>query len=371
MHVEFTGKNLQSAIKSVKRIFDKAPVAEPGDGHDCLIASKADGVTLESANRGMHVRANILSSTHDEGAVVIRRDYLAQIRFQGETVAFQYKPGTNRMQFAGGNFKGEINVSEDTAEIDAQRPLEIPSISTVMPTSVLRDAVKRTCFATSSDTPLKMHIQLQGGILTLSTNDQFRAAAVRLDLEDAEGECDIVVPAVFFSTVLAAVDDDQVRLGFNDRSFRIKGGGIDVTHPVLQDDGPKVADVWAIATRFENDPSSIGLIQMQVADAKEAIAGLASMLPSATDRSNVDLHVSPKSLVAKIRTNLGQADAKIETRTINVDQKLNLSLDVRFLLEFLGLTGGEITMKIWDKQVLWWSEEHDAVWFVPRVNPTV
>lgn len=368
MDIEFTLKNLQAAVKAVRQIHAKGPGGED-EVQDCLVASQDDRTTvkLESASNGLYCSVMIPADVQDPGAVVINRDVLAGFRFRGDRVKFQHDAGSTSLAFHAGEFRGKVQVSETLDDIEARRPLKLPELSIGIPTDVLKTAMKRLCFPTTKldDGPLRMRIHVTKNTLTMSTNDSFRAAAHWVDYEgDATGT--LVVPALFFANCCAVIDDDEIRLGFNERLIRVKGGGVDVFHPVLQG---RAADVITAVKQYaRQDP--VMTCHFNAGSAYDAVDQVTSIIKALKYDARLDVQVRPNGVMkAGVKTESSQADCRFPAQDVEAPGVASFAFNARFMLEFLKLLprNDQVQMIAWDKKVV--LQTDNQVLIMPKLIP--
>ncbi len=366
MEIQLQNKNLQTAIKSVKKIFDKGPVADAQHLQHCLVASKDDGtVTLESASNGLYVNAQILADVVNPGRILVNRDYLS-VKFPKPVVKFLHKEKSDRMFFSSGDLKGDVAVSESFDELEARRPLKIPELTIELPLATLQEGCRRVCFSPAGNEILNLRIVVEDGTLVMTTNDRYRAAAVRIPAPKHKGEGEIHIPAQFFTSVLGAMDDSTVRLGFDDRSIRIKAGGLDVCHPVLQDDIKKPRDIWEMAEEFAKEESLVSAL-FNAKEAKEAIASVAS-IPYEKDDFIMTVRMTPSDkghFDVAMSSTLSQANYQFPVNEIEIKDKQEMAFNQRYLQEFFGLMGNADVEFIATARTGILKIDNEMVWLLP------
>ena len=375
MHLEFSTKQMTTAMKAVKKMFDKGPFSDAeASVNDCLVASVDDGMAmLESASGGLHTKVTFPADIKQEGRVSISRLALHALRLGGERSTFTHQPGSRKMKFKSGQFQGELAVGEAFDEIEAARPANIPELTLSMPALVAKAAAKRTCLNATLDTLLRMKLTVEGGRMTLSCNDSFRAAAVRANLaDDAEGDGEFEVPAVFFNTVLQSIEDQQIRFGFNDNVFRICGGGFDVCHPVMQENEKPMADVFG---KFDQLKKKAPLVVASVSPTaiRDAITAVTSVAPVGSGSEvKVDLTFSDKNdgqLTTSMLSSVSKGKYTIPLQTL---RKLNtdepVQMNAKFLLEmFALLSADEADFYAWEQLVVLHAEKVGCCMIIPQL----
>lgn len=375
MQLEFSTKQMTTAMKAVKKMFDKGPFSEVDpSSDDCLVASVDEGTAmLESAAGGLYTKVTFPADVKEEGRVAISRAALHALRLQGERSTFTHTPGARKLKFKSGKFQGELSVSEVFDDIEASRPAEIPELTIAMPALVAKAAAKRTCLNQTLDTLLRMKLTVDDGRMTLSCNDSFRAAAVRANLaDDAAGGGEIEVPAVFFNTVLQSIEDQQIQFGFNDNVFRIYGGGFDVCHPVMQENEKPMADVFAKFDQLKKKPPLV-VATLSPAAIRDAITAVTSVAPvgsgneikvdlNFSDKNNGQVLVSMLSAVSKGKYTVPLAGL----RKLATDDPVQMN--AKFLLDmFALLSADEADLYAWEQLVVLHAESVGCCMIMPQI----
>ena len=376
MQLDFSTKQMTVAMKAIKKMFDKGPFsdADVSTTNDCLVASVDDGTAmLESASAGLHTKVTFPADVKQAGQVSISRLALHALRLQGERSTFTHQPGSRKMKFKSGQFHGELSVSEAFDDIEAARPAETPELTLSMPALVAKAASKRCCLNATLDTLLRMKLHVEDGKMTLSCNDSFRAAAVRANLaDDASGSGELEVPAVFFNTVLQSIEDQQIRFGFNDKVFRIFGGGFDVCHPVMQENEKPMADVFGKFEQLKRKPPLV-VASVSPPAIRDAITAVTSVAPvgsgneirvdlTFSDKNNGQLTTSMQSAVSKGKYTIPlQALRKLETED-------PITMNAKFLLEmFALLSADEADFYAWEQLVVLHAEKVGCCMIMPQL----
>lgn len=378
MIVEFVTRDLLDAFKSVRNIFAKGPTADSGNNQDCLIASKKNGtVVLESANQGLYAKMTVKADVEEPGRVVINRDSLANLKLKADATTFRFKDGSSKMTFKSGNLKGSINVTQNFEDIEAQRPLNIPEPDIELPWAAVKDGIKRVMFnpTTDEENPfLRIQLSFEGSKLVVTAKDAYRAAIFKTKLdEEIEGE-PVIVPAGFFASVIGAMDSSAVSFGTDGNVVRIRGGSVDVCHPLVQT--PEGEDVEAIdmadiISGIEEEPPRIEFL-VDVKAAKEAVAGAASIVPTSVGSDvRLDLVITEKGRVtAKVGSAVGSAEARFTAEQVEINEEGEVSASSKYMLECLNLIGdGKAMIRVWEAPILIRSEDYGTVLVMPQLNP--
>ncbi len=405
MNVSFNTRDLADAFKNVRTIFSKGPKDKDKDKDNntgCLIASKKNGtVTLESAASGLYAKIDLSAEVEESGRVVINRDYVAGIRFKHKTTNLKAKDGGPKLYFKSGNLKGDVNVTQDFDEIEAGRPMETPDIIAEVPAGILRGGIKRVMFSSNDEENphLNLTLRFKGKKLVLIANDSYRAAVFNTKLEE-EIKCeDITIPIAFISSVVGSLQpDEMVGLGLGEKNIRIRGSNIDVFHPQLQDE--KKVDIEEAIKGLES-MSPWSEFMVNVAEAHEALAGAASVVPASlgTD-TRMEVALGESKAVVKVESAISKSQcnfpiSNVSTRELEEEEiRAVLGLDEededgnpieiedsdrpdtstfrvssQFILEFLHLLGdGEVLVRNWSRQVLLRSEQYGTTLVMPQLS---
>jgi DNA polymerase III sliding clamp (beta) subunit (PCNA family) len=375
MQLEFATKQMSAAMKAVKKMFDKGPFAEADPGcQDCLVASISEGsAMLESAANGLYTKATFPADVKEAGKVVINRASLHALKLFGERSTFKHKPGTNQLEFKSGQFVGKLSVSEVFAEIEASRPAKIPELSISMPALTAKAAGKRTCLNATLDTLLRMKLTVEGKCMTLSCNDNFRAAAVRSNLDDdSHGEGEIEVPAVFFNTVLQSIEDSQIHIGFNDNIFRVAGGGFDICHPVMGKAEKPMVDVFERFDSLKKTAPDI-VATIDTAALKDAISAVSSVAPVGTGSEiKIDLKFSDKNggqVTTHVRSATSSGEFHVPLRSVQINNNKPIAINAKFLLEMMNLLSTDETeLYAWPRLIILRSEKVGSCMIMPQLK---
>lgn len=373
MELEFSTKQMTGAMKAVKKMFDKGPFSDAAPSDDCLVASVDNGTALlESAAGGLYTKVTFPANVKEEGRVAISRSALHALKLQGERCTFSHRPGTNVMRFKSGQFVGEMSVGEAFEQIEAARPASIPKLKLSMPALVAKAAAKRTCISPTIDMVMRMKLKVEGRRMTLSCNDPFRAAAVRSNLDDdSQGEGEIDVPAVFFNTVLQAIEDSQVHLGFNDKVFRISGGGFDVCHPVMQKPEKPMTDVFARFEAFKQEEPVV-TATIDASAMREAVASVASVAPVGSGDVRIELAFSDKNggqVSAGVKSATSKGSFSIGVRSLRLGSKAPVTISAKYLNEMFSLMAtDEADFYAWERAVVLQSEKVGCCMIMPQLK---
>lgn len=373
MELEFETRQMTSAMKAVKKMFDKGPYSETDvGGEDCLVAVVNDGTAmLESACGGLYAKAMFPADVREAGRLAINRTCLHALKLQGDRSTFTHKTGTNRLKFKSGQFTGELAVGEAFDAIEAARPPSIPELSIQMPALVAKAAAKRTCLNATLDTLLRMRLTVEGKQMTLSCNDNFRAAAVRTNLdEDSHGEGEIDVPAVFFNTVLQSIEDTRVHLGFNEQYFRVCGGGFDICHTVMQEPEKPMVDVFAKVEGYRADEPVV-IATVDTGQLRDAIASVTSVAPSSGE-VKLEMMFGEKNggqLTTAVRSATSRGKFNIPVRSLQVNSRVPVNISAKYLLEMLNLlSSDEMSFCAWERVIVLQAEKVGCCMIMPQLK---
>jgi len=370
MQANLVSRELQDAIKAIHRIFDKAPIVTKGSNQDCLIASKKEGILLESANLGLYTRIRVNAEVEEPGKVVINRDLLSNIKLMGDQATCKIK-NDKYLEFRSGKSSFKLAVGQEVDEIESQRPANVPDVSVSLPCDILRAGIKRVSFSSTStkETPdLNLQVKIHKNHLIMMANDSYRGSLFKTKLDEDVPDAHVTITAPFFASVIAAIPPSEVvGIGIDDKLIRIVGGNIDVCHPVLQNFDPPnieahIEKLWA--TEY-----NVGCT-LNISEAKDAIGAATSVALSA----GADVRVLVKfadsgKASAKVESSVGTSDCKFEVQGVSSNKADSIFVSAKYILESLGLLGeGDILMKAWDRQVIFKSEVHGVSLLFPQIK---
>jgi len=375
MHVEFQTKDMQEAVKAIKKIFSKGPLGDNDkdkskeeDNKDCLVASKEDGFIIESARFGLYCRAKINSSVEQEGKFVISRFLLSESQFDGETTVFKVEK-ENKLDVRSGRLKTKFMVNHESDMILAQKPNTLPGIKFSIPCEVLRQGLKHLEFTPTiqkGKMDLKLQILLKGKSLVMTTNDSYRAIMFSADLDEEIPEALIVTTCPFFSSVISSIPTDaKVEIGYNDKGLRIKGGNLDVYQPALQSMEP--VDVQGhVNKRLAEKPKMSCLVS--ASEARNAIESVSSFVPSSFGEIKLGLVFNAKGKVtATVDSSLGEGNFQLDVQDVEINDGNEAFVSSRYISECLSLVGGDVQLRILEKEVMIVSESNRTVLVMPQI----
>jgi hypothetical protein len=374
MIVDFKTKDLQEAMKGIRRIFDKGPLSDKSNNQGCLVASKEDDtVVVESASQGLYVRVKLDASVEESGKVVVNRDYFSNLKLMGANAVIKYDDGQSDMRIKSGSFDGTINASQESKDVEDQRPISTPKITASVPCDILRVGLKRLMFAvTTCDKHrfLKARIQVRGNKLVLSANDSYRAALFTAVLEnEAEETLSLVLPASFISAVVSTIATGHViSFGVNDSMIRVVGGHVDVCHPVVEDEG--VADIEAVVKGL-NTCEPVADCSFNVSQMRDAVVGASSVVPSSMGVDpDIGLRIKESGqAVVSVATTVGSANCKFEVSDVTVTTEDTFNVSAKYLVEMLGMLGdGDAVARFWDGQIMLRSETLGVSLILPLLS---
>jgi DNA polymerase III sliding clamp (beta) subunit (PCNA family) len=366
MQIEIQNKQLQNALKSVKKVFDKGVVVDPRHVQDCVIEGQEDGtVVLAAASNGLSIDARVLADVTGAGKVVVHRDYLG-VKFPESSVSLRFDGDTNRMAFSSGAMRGDIAVSSNVRDVETRRPLKQPELTIELPREVLLAGCRHICFTPSATEPLNLRVLVEPDALVMTANDRYRGAAVRIPLAEHKGAGEIHIPAQLLVNVLAAMDDKTVRLGFDDRSVRIKGGGLDVCHPVLQFQEVPLKDVWDVVAKMEDDQTRVWA-KFDAPTAKNALEAVAS-IPFAKDEGEFCVTLTPDDkgrFNVAMASSLSRAACDFEVAEIEMNDAEPMTFNQKYLSEFFAMIGDHTVEVTATSKFLIVRVEETMVWITP------
>lgn len=373
MKIAISAKELRSATKAIKRMLDKSPQVGVEQTQNMLtMATATDSVVLETATAGLFVRVTLPAEVNETGRFVINRDMLFNLRLtSGDKIWLHHTPETFKLRVANGMISGELQVSEDYDVIEAQRPPKIPELDISLPAETLKTGVKRICFNTTCDRPLRMKMCVGDGKLTLSTNDSYRAAGMRVNLDSqAHGSGEIEIPAQFFGNALAPMDCEVIRLGMNESLIRIQGANYDVMHPVMSDDSG-VIDVPTTVENFERTPPMLeALVEAPLLN--EMLSNVVTFVPSSAAEAKVMLSCSEKNggtLLCSSRDDTNVGKAGIPAKNVTINTRRAVMITARYILEMLTmLSPGNVVFRTWDTHIVLKNEDIGCCMVIPQLS---
>lgn len=375
MNVTFETKALMSGLQAIQAIIAKGPVADKENKlDDCLTADKDSGeVTIESASAGLYAKVTLPAEIEESGKVVFNRGVVANLKLTDEKTNLGYTvDGDGRMTFLSGALKGGVSVSQEFDGMDSARPLNIPDLVAKVPAGTLRQGIKRVVFASNDqeDPNLKIKLLFDGDRMVITAHDSYRAAVFKTKLDKPVTAPQIVIQAGFLKSVIHAIPiDEEISLGLSDKAIRIAGGGIDICHPVLQ--GVKDTNIEENIEGIEKSEPAIEFM-LDVKEAKEAIAGVQSVVPASlgtTIKMDMTVTKSGKATV-KVDSAIGSADCRfaVENVTVN-DENAKMRISCKYILEFLSLlSDGKALVRVWDRPVIMRSEQYGTTLVMPQLT---
>jgi len=375
MHVEFNTGEMREAIRSIKKIFSKGPVGEEAkedvDTKDCIVASKADGFIIEAARSGLYCRSKIKASVESEGSFVISRGSLCDVKWDHETTVFKLDEKENRILFRSGTFDGNIPVSQAVEVILNQKPSGIPKVTLTLPCKVLQEGIKRISFTPTIQRGLldfNLKIIVKGKTLVMTTNDSYRAAAFKAELEDAVPEATIVTTRPFFASVVSSIpSDEKVGIGLSDKGLRIKGGTLDVFQPALQE-----LELLDIPARIKTLLETKAEVRCKI-DAKksrDSIIRASSVVPAQFGEIRLVLKFNVKKGIAvpQVDSSRGGGQDPFEAQDIELKDSDEVVVSSKYISECLSLLDGEVEMLVWDRTVMLRSESLNTTLILPQLT---
>jgi DNA polymerase III sliding clamp (beta) subunit (PCNA family) len=374
MQIEFETKLMTTTIKTVNRLFTKGPFTAEDPGlEDCVLNAEDGSVTIESASSGLYVKACFPANVAEPGRVAISRATLQSLVLKSPRCSFKHDPKKSWLHFESGYFQGRLPVHTRFDEFDATRPAQIPELTLSMPAPVAKAAAKRTCLGTTIETLLRMRLWVRDKHMTLSCNDSFRAAAVDSALDDeSEGSGEIDVPAVFFNTILQAIDDSRVRLGFNESVFRICGGNFDVCHAVLKEPERPMVDVFGRVEQALQAETPLLKANLNVLELREAVNTVSSINSRGGKDVRVELSFSERNggqVVAAVNSTVGTGKCALPARELEISTRVPVIVSAKFIGEMLGLLStDDATFYAWPRMIVLSSRKVGCQMIMPQIR---
>lgn len=270
----------------------------------------------------------------EPGAIVAPRVICDILRWMNNgVVSFESGPD-NKIVITGGNSR------YDLTGIEAESYPEVPFITSDSPVTVnqkiLRDMIRQTVFAVSTDESQKVHrgvkFTVTDGCLTMAALDGYRLAIRRAQIDYSGEELSFVVPGKTLNETakLLTEDDKTVKIELSGKQIVFDTGAYTVVSRLL--DGNFINYEATIPTDFNTR------VIVEAGDLLLALEGMMFMYNEKT-KSPLKCTIGGDEIRMFISTATGSTKLNVSARTEGSD--LEIAFNTRYLYESVRATETE------------------------------
>lgn len=291
-------------------------LASKGAGTPVSLKAEADQVEFSAGKDGRFLSVTCPAEVEESGEVITNNEWLASMRFRAKQVKFF--TGKEGLSFSAGLLKGHFEAKTDAALIEENRPIkEIKKLSK-LPAKLLRVALQSARIPSTDDTRC-VKVVIKNNAFFLHTNDSYTGMFCKKSFDDAEAECEVIMPHRILEMVLDYVEGDTLKFGFSNGTMRFKAGDFDCYYPSSQSEVFNVNDTIKDVTSREKSQAAFTIT---VKDAIESLGDMMNLGKSALDDITISVTFDDKSnMVCSAKLPFGSVRHKVSITDAKISAK--------------------------------------------------
>lgn len=213
---------------------------------DCILRVKDGKARIEASNPEAYLNISLkLESCEGEGAAFTKVEYLKIVHPKTKTMKLSYE-GEDHISVSMGRARGGIRVlAED--DVDVERPEEPVKIEAIVPAKLVVFATGATAFKPLIDasSPNAL-IHVSDKEFNISSYDTYIGTHYGTTNEEVRTKrpFSLTVEMDFWHTLITKMGKEGfVKMGADERYFRIKTETFDLYHAMMQEDSQNVKEV--------------------------------------------------------------------------------------------------------------------------------
>ena len=238
MQTTVTHTSYTSAIKVISTLL--------GTDVDCLFFIEGDNVFIDASNMEAWVRVQLSASdTSGGGGVFSKLEYLQAIRPK-VPMKMAYEDGSDHISIDMGKTRGAIRViDEDEAMVEY--PQQTVSISASMPAQLIIFSTGATAFKPLLPSSVACAIlDIGNNELKLTSYDTYMGTIYKVNSSEVNSKSPfkLTIEMEYWKKIVGCISSGmQVKIGADDKQFRIKTEEFDLYHAVIDEDTQDVESV--------------------------------------------------------------------------------------------------------------------------------
>jgi hypothetical protein len=221
--------------------------------------SAPESPMLVYTKTGSVVTAPITARVFKPGAFVVNADILKSVKATSPFIVMAINTESNAVEFRSGNLRGSMQMlataQEFKASVNTQKPKTVLSLPKSLITNTFSNLLYNSFDPGLPAAGLPLSIVSDKTGLRVTTNDNLVGAVFKTSKTyDAFQVC---VPGNALVKIVKHMPADTVRVGFDERSMRVRSQGLDVTCPLVVYD---LVDIEAWITEEETHKPEFELL---------------------------------------------------------------------------------------------------------------
>lgn len=313
-----------------------------GTEADCILTVEDSKASLETSNLESWLRLPLkLTKAEGGGKIFTKVEFLRVVNPKTKTMTMTYD-GSDHVEVEMGRTRGAIRVLHED-DIEVEEP-EVPiKVSSIMPVKLLKFATGAVIFKPLLDASSpNVILEVESGELSLSSYDTYvgTSYAVRNEEVKAKGNFKVVIGLDYWKLVTGRLGiDGVVKIGANDKSFRIKTPTFDLYHAVVQ--AERLQNVRDVISKFLAE-DSLAVVEFDgkaVTDAIEAAKGIIKQ--GNKDEARFIITLKDGIAILSAESSAGEIESEFDISGFDSDEDLEFRANSVTFADTLKLTRDE------------------------------
>lgn len=309
---------------------------------------------VEGAGQSVYVRVAMSAEVYAKGLVAVDGQHIGNAKYPSDVVVSY---DNNKVMCQSENFKFESPTQQNGGFVRALRPVVDNQVWVTIPRDVLMRAVQASVFdfalKTSAD---GIVIKVKGDTLVMHAYDSTRASLYTTTLpEQATADIKVVLAPKFFEALRKLPGADDISLGVNGGSLRVRTSTTLLAYPTLQ---VEPADVETSLKSLIDSSPVTGRCLVSSKRLTSGVATVASVVRGGIgleDRIKVVIDPEASTLTLTMATDYGGITEVIPVESA---EAAAFTLNAKYLMDFLPLMQGDVSLSVVDgRSVLFTSDE--------------
>lgn len=313
-----------------------------GTEADCILTIADSKARLETSSDVAWMQLPLeLLSCDGEGTIFSKIEFLKVVRPKVKSMTLTYD-GSDHIEVEMGRARGAIRVLRED-DVEVERPASSIKVSTLMPAKLLKFATGAVVFKPllESSSPNAI-LEVESGGIGLSSYDTYVGTSYKARNSEVKAKKDfqVVIELDYWRLLVGKLDVEAVvKMGANDRDFRVKTEKFDLYHALVQAD--RVQNVREVIDKFLAQ-EALATIEFDGREVTEAIDSVRGIIQQGDkDESGYTIRLKNDVAILAAESSAGEMEAEFDVSGLDSDAEVEFKTSSSTFADTLKLTRDE------------------------------
>jgi hypothetical protein len=289
----------------------------------------------------------VLESCEGEGRAFTKIEYLKAIKFKTKTLTLNYEDDDGEggtLSVTAGRARGNIRCLNESDGVEVERPEAVVKIEAIVPAKLVAFATGAIAFKPLMDASNPSAIiVVENKVFSISAYDTYIGTHYETMNENihTRKSFHLTVGMDYWRTVTIKMGTDGViKMGADDKNFRVKTNTFDLYHAVMQEDPQNVKEV---INTFRSGEEHLAVVEFDGKAATEAIETTKGTIKAADkDGARFSITIKENVITLSAESTGGKMTAEFDANAkLSGDEDVNFQVSSKTWTDLLKLTRDE------------------------------